>query len=148
MRRRVHIAVLLSAVLYGCSTHRPVVQTVSSTGCQPAVDTTRPVVASSSGPVVSDSVAAGDLVGSIVDAETEQPLLAQVNVPATSRGVVSDSLGHFRIVLPRRTTSVVVRRVGYVSANVAIPVSPGRGLVTVVALRRAQVCTEFGARSS
>ena len=148
MRRSVHAAVLLSAILCSCSTHDPPEQRPSPSSCEAVADTTRQVVASSTAPVADDSVAAGDLVGSIIDAETGKPLLAQVTIPASARGVVSDSAGHFRIALPEGTTSVVVRRIGYVRATVAIPARSRSGLVTVVALRRALVCTDFGVRSS
>ena len=143
MRRRVYFAVIVSAILSGCSTHRQPEQAPPSPGCEAVADTTRQVVATSSGPAANDSVAAGDLVGSIVDAETGQPLFAQVIVPASARGVASDSAGRFRIALPGGTTSVMVRRIGYVQSNVAIPPTSGSGLVAVVALRRALVCTEF-----
>ena len=142
MRRRIQGAVLLSAILCSCSTHQPPNQTLAGDGCTIAADTVRQIVATSSGPTASDSIAPGELAGTIVDAETGKALaMAQVVFPSGAHAALSDSVGHFRVALPRGTTTLLVARMGYHRESLTVPKRPNSGLVAVVALRRAPVVT-------
>ena len=100
-------------------------------------DSARNIVVESSGPAASDTVSPGELTGTVVDAETGKPLVhTQIAIPASARGTLSDSVGHFRLAMPRGTTKVLVRRIGFGTVNLTVPERADSGLVTLVALRR------------
>jgi hypothetical protein len=112
--------------------------------CQTAAPSsvTRLARSSSSPPGLppSDSVARGELVGTVVDAETGKPLVdTQIAVLASMRATLSDSTGHFRIVLPAGATNVLVRRIGFGTVNLVVPEHRDSGLVAVLALRRSPI---------
>ena len=150
MRRRVYGAVLLSAILCSCSTRQALQHTAPEPEpeCFVVGDTARQIVVTTSALVATGSVLAGELAGTVVDAETGKPLLAQVAILESAQSTISDSLsGHFRITLPGRTAGLLVRRIGYSRANFAIPTRADSGLMAVIALRRKAVCTETSASS-
>ena len=138
MRRRIPIAVLLSAILSGCSTHQPPDQSPPGVGCTLPKETGRSIVTIAS-PVERDSVARGEIVGTIVDAQTGKPLQGRVDIPAANRGVLSDTSGHFRIAVPRSGAKVFVQRLGYVRAEIPTDGGAESGLVASVRLQLAVV---------
>ena len=146
MRRSIPIALSLSAMLCSCATHQRAreVAPQPESRCSIVGDSARTIVATSSGPTVSDSVAPGQLVGNVVDAETGKPLWAQVYFPARPMsGVAADSTGRFRVAIPHDAATAVVRSIGYARVNLAIPAGAGSGFVARIALRREPVCVEY-----
>ena len=138
MRRRVHAAVLSIAIVCGCSTHQPPKQTPAGDGCTLPQETGRSIVTTSH-PAEGDSVARGQLAGTVVDAETGKPLQARIDIPASNRGTLSDSTGHFRIAVPRADARVFVQRIGYVRAEIPTNGVAESGLVASVRLHLAVV---------
>ena len=139
MRQRVHIAVLCSAILCSCSTRRTP-QPTSVPSRSVTADSTGQYVAVTSEPVASSKVAPGELAGMVVDAATGKPLAGSpVSIAASARGTLTDSIGRFRIALPRGPVKLLVRRIGYQSVQLDVPERPDSGLVAVVALRSSPV---------
>jgi hypothetical protein len=87
---------------------------------------------------VLQQVPPGIFAGVVIDSATKRPLSgAQVSVPALRIGVVTDSLGAFRVRnLPNGKHVVLVRRIGYyvVSDTVLISDSAGAAAVYDLAL--------------
>ena len=139
MRRRIHIAVVFSAILCGCSTHRssPTPSPIASTA---ADDSTGQSIAVTRAPVASSRVPPGELAGIVVDAATGKPLAqSQVFTRANSRATFTDSLGRFRISLPPGSNRVSVGRIGHSRVDLDVATRTDSGLVVVVALHQLPV---------
>ena len=150
MRRSVAYAIGIFAILSSCS-RAPEPQTNPvPDGCTLPVDTTRRSIVTTSRPSPGDSVRRGELAGTIVDAESGKPLQAQVLMPASNRGLLSDSAGHFRIPVARDGARVFVRRVGYVGAEIPTAGVGESGLTALVRLPLAPVglCTVRTSRTA
>ena len=96
------------------------------------------MVAWSQGPLASTRVAAGELVGLVVDAESGAPVaLVQVIVNQWTPGkpvVLTDSAGRFGMPVPNADETLRVMRIGYDSYATTVPRGDS-GLAAVVALR-------------
>jgi TonB-linked SusC/RagA family outer membrane protein len=83
-----------------------------------------------------DSVTVGSVVGTVTDANTNQPLRGvTVTLDESSRSVISDEHGQFRIAnVSAGEHQVILRRIGYRRQTVAVTVSAGRTVTTTVGL--------------
>jgi TonB-linked SusC/RagA family outer membrane protein len=70
------------------------------------------------------SAAQGVVAGTVTDADTREPVVgAQITIPNTNLGDVSDARGHFRITaVPGTTAQLNARRIGYESLTRSVTV--------------------------
>ncbi len=89
-------------------------------------------------PPESAAQTSGTIVGQIVDAQSGRPLIdAQVSIPGTGRGVLSNSAGRFTILnVPAGQAGVRVDLIGFASQTQTVTVSGGQ--TATVTFRLAQ----------
>lgn len=94
------------------------------------------IVVRSSGPSATTKVPSGVLSGLVVDALTGAPVVRAQVVVRYESSTLTDSVGRFRLTLPKRGATVEVHSVGYIDALTGASYRPDSGQVAVFAIHR------------
>lgn len=86
---------------------------------------------------LASAQATGTIVGTVTDARTDQPVSgAQVHIPATGQGVLSDARGNFMILnVPAGEHTIHVQILGYARAEQVVNVAEGATATANFSLR-------------
>jgi len=94
------------------------------------------VVTRGEGPSTSSKVPSGELTGIVVDAATGAPLPQTQVIVLYNGSTLTDSIGRFRIALPKSSATIQVRRKDYIDVNTSVMYNPDSGHVAVFAIQR------------